>query len=137
MAMRRTKPARRAVPRRRFATRNAKPWTKEEIAFMRKFYRTYETAWIARQLGRSVYSVRYKAVDLNIKKASPSVWRGNRGASNAFRRFAPNRTSGTPRRRAKVTRRKTTRKYRATSTRRTPRRATSRRMSTRRNNRRR
>jgi hypothetical protein len=51
---------------------------------MRKFYRNYETTWVARQMGRTVYSVRYKAVDLSIKKSNPSVWRGNRGAANAF-----------------------------------------------------
>ncbi|UCD57554.1 MAG: hypothetical protein JSV16_00135, partial [Candidatus Hydrogenedentota bacterium] len=55
-------------------------------AFMRKYYRNYETAWIARQLGRSVYSVRYKAVDLHLKKANPSVWKGNTGSPQAFNR---------------------------------------------------
>ncbi len=51
------------------------PWSKEEISFMRKYYRNNETAWCARQLGRSVYSVRYKASDLSIRKANPSKWK--------------------------------------------------------------
>ena len=38
------------------------PWTREELAFLRKYYRNNETAWVARQLGRTVYSVRYKGV---------------------------------------------------------------------------
>jgi len=52
-------------------------WTRADIAFMRKNYRTHSTAWCARQLGRTVYSVRYKASDLSIKKAKPSVWKDN------------------------------------------------------------
>ncbi len=52
-------------------------WTRQDIAFLRKHYRTQPTAWVARQLGRTVYSVRYKASDLNVKKAKPSVWRAN------------------------------------------------------------
>jgi len=105
MATRRTKSTRRAAGRRttRATTRRAstrrtttrskvqRPWSKEEMAFMRKFYRRYETAWIAKQLGRSVYSVRYKAVDMNLKKANPSVWRGNTGSANAFRKTAKGR----------------------------------------------
>jgi hypothetical protein len=71
--------------RRTRSRRFARPWTRNEIAFMRKFYRNYETAWIARQMGRSVYSVRYKAVDLNLKKANPTIWRGNVGSPNSFR----------------------------------------------------
>ena len=116
MAMRRTRTARRAVPRRRTTFRNARPWTREEIAFMRKFYRTYETAWVARQLGRTVYSVRYKAVDLNIKKASPSVWRGNTGNKNAFYSFAPgHRRTGTTRKTWGSRRKSSPRKFRAKS----------------------
>ena len=86
MAMRKTYRRTRRPVTRRTRSRVARPWTREEIQFMRKFYRNYETTWIARQLGRTVYSVRYKAVDLSIKKSSPSVWRGNRGAANAFRK---------------------------------------------------
>ncbi|MDZ4724091.1 MAG: hypothetical protein SGI97_09350 [candidate division Zixibacteria bacterium] len=44
---------------------------------MRKNYRNQSTSWVARQLGRTVYSVRYKASDLSIKKANPSVWKSN------------------------------------------------------------
>ncbi|RKX29501.1 MAG: hypothetical protein DRP47_01580 [Candidatus Zixiibacteriota bacterium] len=130
MAMRKFKTARRAVAR-RTVRRVARPWTREEMTFMRKFYRRYETAWIARQLGRTVYSVRYKAVDMNIKKASPSVWKGNRGAANSFNRSTPKRRPTTNvKRRAKTTRKTTPkRKYRASTTRSMPRKATSRRMA--------
>lgn len=116
MATRKTTKTRRATTRtRRPARRNVRPWTREEIAFMRKYYRKYETAWIARQLGRSVYSVRYKAVDLSLKKAKPSVWRGNVGSKNAFR---PTKSRTTTRRSTarKATTRRTsrTRSFRAT-----------------------
>jgi hypothetical protein len=103
------------------------PWSKQEVAFMRKYYRNNETAWVARQLGRSVYSVRYKASDLNIKKAAPSIWRGNKGVTSV--RKSPARPTKT---RRAATRRSTTkrswsaknktRKARATSKRRTMRR---------------
>ncbi|MEW5995771.1 MAG: hypothetical protein AB1744_15445, partial [Candidatus Zixiibacteriota bacterium] len=90
MAFRRTRPVTRHPyrTRRSRSRRYARPWTRQEIAFMRKFYRNYETAWIARQLGRTVYSVRYKAVDLSLKKANPTIWRGNVGNPNAFRTFS-------------------------------------------------
>ena len=85
MAIRRTK-TRRSVKARKSPSRRAvRQWTREEVAFMRKYYRKYETSWVARQLGRSVYSVRYKAVDLSIRKANPSVWKGNTGPVNAFK----------------------------------------------------
>jgi len=102
--------SRRTTYRRPTGRKYARQWTREEIAFMRKFYRTYETTWIARQLGRTVYSVRYKAVDLHLKKANPSVWRGNRGQANAFRKSTP-RSQWKPARR-KVAKRRTTRSKR-------------------------
>lgn len=122
--------ARRTASRRASSRRTVRkvnrPWTREEIAFMRKYYRKFETAWCARQLGRSVYSVRYKAVDLSLKKANPSVWKGNKGPANAFKSFGgsrrPSRRVATPRRR--TTR---TRTYRANSRRRTARKAAPRR----------
>lgn len=133
MATRRTRTrrstTRKAAPRRTTRTRKvARPWTREEMAFMRKWYRRYETAWVARQLGRTVYSVRYKAVDLNLKKANPSVWRGNKGPSNAFKSSWGKSTRKTARR--ATTRRSTsrTRTWRASSSRtRRPRKAASRR----------
>jgi len=76
MATRR-KPMKKARPNYRKTSRNAKiarVWTREEITFLRKYYRNHETTWCARQLGRTVYSVRYKASDLNIRKANPSKW---------------------------------------------------------------
>jgi hypothetical protein len=89
MATRKTRRSvRRAAMRRpitRTSTRRASnggsQWSREEIAFMRKYYRNNETSWVAKQLGRTVYSVRYKACDLSIRKARPSVWRGNTGAT--------------------------------------------------------
>lgn len=67
-----------ARPRRRVA-KVARVWTREEISFLRKYYRLHDTTWCARQLGRTVYSVRYKASDLSIKKANPSKWQKNPG----------------------------------------------------------
>ncbi|MCP4684555.1 MAG: hypothetical protein GY867_03805 [bacterium] len=96
MAARKTRSrARRATTRKpvtrrtRQASQGGNPWTRQEIAFIRKYYRNNETAWVARQLKRTVYSVRYKACDLSIKKAAPSVWRGNTGVTKA----APKRTT--------------------------------------------
>ena len=127
MATRRTKTARRAVPRRRVSQRKvARPWTREEIAFMRKYYRKFETSWIARQLGRTVYSVRYKASSMNIKKANPNVWKGNKGSKNAFNSFAPKR-SKTSRRTTPKRRTPSKRQYRATNKRRQTRKASPRR----------
>ena len=66
-------------PRRNFRrprmTKVARVWTRQEIAFLRKYYRNHDTSWCARQLGRTVYSVRYKASDLSIRKANPSNWK--------------------------------------------------------------
>lgn len=117
--------ARRAVTRRqvtrrttRRASNGGNVWSRQEIAFMRKYYRKYPTSWVARQLGRTVYSVRYKASDLSIKKARPSVWREN--APTTGRKTA---RKATPRKRTSV---------RRTATRRRPtRRASSRRQITR------
>lgn len=84
MATRRTSSNRRRTTRRpitRRASRGGSQWTPQEITFMRKYYRNNETAWVARQLGRTVYSVRYKASDLSIRKSRPSQWRGNTGVT--------------------------------------------------------
>ena len=61
----------------RRATNGGKTWSRQEISFMRRYYPKYPTKLIAKQLGRTVYSVRWKASDLAIRKAHPSVWRGN------------------------------------------------------------
>lgn len=126
MPTRRTRTTRRPQPRRSTARRVARPWTREECAFMRKFYRKFETAWVARQMGRSVYSVRYKAVDLGIKKASPSVWKGNRGSANAFKGWKPARKT-TTRKTATTRRNNRTRTWQANSRKRTTKRNTTRR----------
>lgn len=57
--------------------KGGRPWSRQDIAFLRKNYRNNATTWVARQLGRTAYSVRYKASSLSIKKAKPSVWRAN------------------------------------------------------------
>jgi len=126
MPRRSTRTTRRNWTRRSSRRKVSRPWTREEMAFMRKYYRNYETSWVARQLGRTVYSVRYKAVDLHIRKANPSVWKGNRGANNAFRQPTSRRKpQSTPRRR--TARRSNKRTWRASTTRRTPRRSKPRR----------
>jgi hypothetical protein len=72
---------------------------------MRKYYRNNETSWVAKKLGRTVYSVRYKACDLNIRKARPSVWRGNTGVTKA----TPARPTRRPKKAYRATSRRTTR----------------------------
>ena len=93
MAARKSKRRARRASTRRPATRRVRrasnggnTWSREEIAFMRKYYKNNETSWVARKLGRTVYSVRYKASDLNIKKSRPSIWRGNEGVAKATRK---------------------------------------------------
>jgi len=93
MAYRRTstrtrRPATRRVTSRR-ASNGGNQWSREEIAFMRKFYRNHETSWCARQLGRTVYSVRYKASDLSIKKANPSAWKANPKSTTRLSKSRP------------------------------------------------
>ena len=126
MPTRKTRSARRSTSRNakrsyssrstRSAHKPSRPWTREEVAFMRKFYRKYETAWCARQMGRTVYSVRYKAVDLGIKKASPSIWRGNKGSNNAFKACCgPNWSRKSTARKATSRRSASKRSYKASS----------------------
>lgn len=106
MAMRKTRsPKRRATATRRVTRKVSRQWTRQEMAFMRKYYRKFETAWVARQLGRTVYSVRYKAVDLKLRKANPSVWKGNKGTANEFKKAygtisRPTARKATPKRHA-------------------------------------
>jgi len=57
--------------------RGGRPWSATEMSFMRRHYRTNTTKWVARQLGRTVYSVRYKASSMRIRKANPSVWKNS------------------------------------------------------------
>lgn len=118
MAMRKTKTRRSAAPRtsRRKVTRQ---WSREEIAFMRKYYRGYETAWVARQLGRTVYSVRYKAVDLSLRKSSPKTWKGHVGSANAFKKSEPRRKT-VSRRTASKRQTTRTRRFQASTSRRRP-----------------
>lgn len=66
-------------------------WTPWETRFLRKYYRNYETRWLARQLGRTVNAVQQKGRSLSLCKAHPTVWRGNRGPWNAFKEFVGKR----------------------------------------------
>ena len=127
MAYRNTRTSRRPKARKatsRRASNGGNVWSRQEIAFLRKYYRKFETAWVARQLGRTVYSVRYKASDLSIKKASPKVWKGHTGdntptrATKSHTRKPARRTSRT---RWAAPKKRNTRKAR--STRKTTRRA--------------
>lgn len=110
--------ARRAVTRRsvtrrtRRASNGGNVWTRQDISFMRKHYKKFPTAWIARQLGRTVYSVRYKACDLCIKKARPSVWRENTSPSKrkTSRKAKPRKRVASSRRRSYARRASTTRR---------------------------
>lgn len=124
--------------KRRAATRSTSrsrvagtPWSKQELAFLRKYYRNNETSWVARQLGRSVYSVRYKASDLSIKKASPSVWKGNKGVTKPVRKAVGRKATTRKAASTRKSNRRTAPKRYATSKRRTAR-ATARRTSRRR-----
>lgn len=128
MATRKTNTARRAVSRRRTSPRKVtKQWSSQEIQFMRKYYRQYETSWIARQLGRTVYSVRYKACTLNIKKANPNVWKGNKGTKNAWNSFSPKGSRPTTSRTTRSRRTTKTGQWKATQRTRQNRRSTPRR----------
>ena len=142
MAYRKTRTSKRRATTRRASSRRTitrrtagrrgiagTPWSKQELAFLRKYYRNNETSWVARQLGRSVYSVRYKASDLSIKKASPSIWKGNKGVTKPARKATGRKA--TTRRAASTRRRSTARRRYATSKRRTTR-ASARRRSSRR-----
>lgn len=124
----RSRSTRRPISRRHSSRRVARPWSKEENSFMRKFYSRYETAWVARQMGRTVYSIRYKAVDLGIKKASPSTWRGNFGTANAFKACCKGNWRKPVSRKSKTTKRNTrTPSWRASSRRTSTRSRTARR----------
>ena len=65
-------------PKQNRGHRGGRPWSATEISFMRRHYRTTTTKWVARQLGRTVYSVRYKASSMRIRKANPSVWKNSK-----------------------------------------------------------
>jgi len=106
MAYRKTRrPSKARKTSRRRASNGGNVWSRQEIAFLRKYYRKCETAWCARQLGRTVYSVRYKASDLGIKKASPKVWKGNKpNVVSPFRATKKRSTTRKPARRSSNTR---------------------------------
>ena len=120
-------PIRKKRPTAKRSTRRKaiRPWSRGECAFMRKYYRNHETKWVARQMGRTVYAVRYKAVDLSIKKSKPSVWKGNKGSKTAFKRFGG--SSKTGRKPAARRRPTTSRTFRTSSRRRTARKSSARR----------
>lgn len=137
MAYRKTRTAKRRATTRSASTRRTagrrgvagSPWSKQELAFLRKYYRNNETSWVARQLGRSVYSVRYKASDLSIKKAAPSVWKGNKGVTKPARKAAGRKATT---RKAASTRRSSNARRRYASPKRRTARASARRRTSRR-----
>lgn len=102
------KPISRQAGRRSARTTINRAWTKEEISFMKKFYTKFETAWCARQLGRSTNSILHKAFELSLKKANPSVWKGNRGPANAFKSSCVKKTRSSSRRSKTTTKSKRT-----------------------------
>lgn len=126
---RRATSRRKTVVRKSASTRRVRKvnrqWSREEVAFMRKYYRKFETAWCARQMGRTVYSVRYKAVDLGLKKSNPSIWKGNKGSATAFKACCKGRKTVARKTTAKRSTAKRT--WRASSKRRTARKAAPRR----------
>lgn len=123
MATRRNVKKTRSSFNRRRVCKVARVWSGEEVSFLRKHYRNHDTTWCAKQLGRTVYSVRYKACDLSIRKGSPSTWK-NPGKKVTF--FA--KTKPTTRRAKVTTRKKTTTRGKktrwASTTRKTTRRVT-------------
>lgn len=82
--------------RTRRATNGGNVWSAQELSFLRKYYRNNETSWVARQLGRTVYSVRYKASDMGIKKSRPSVWRGQQGETQGRKAATSRRNTRRP-----------------------------------------
>ncbi len=58
-------------------TRGQKAWTKREEAVLRKYYRHMPTKWLERKLKRTAYSIRWRASQLQIRKARPTIWRAN------------------------------------------------------------
>ncbi len=48
--------------------RNAKPWTKKEIAYLRKHYPTTTTSQIANAIDRNLSETKRKASELKLKK---------------------------------------------------------------------
>jgi|WetSurMetagenome_2_1015567.scaffolds.fasta_scaffold329888_2 hypothetical protein len=77
-------------------------WTTQEVSFLRKFYRNHTTKWCAKQLGRTVYSVRYKASDMKIRKANPSTWQNPTTPTTKNRWTRPTTTRRTTRNRRNV-----------------------------------
>lgn len=113
MATKKNRNFRRATTRRTFrrttrrGANGGRTWSRTEIAFLRKHYRKNPTSWCARQLGRTAYAVRYKASDLSIKKANPSVWRATGKPTKKYYASKPSVTRTTWR---KSARRSTTRR---------------------------
>ena len=116
--------SRRTTPRRVTRGNGGNVWNREEIAFLRKYYKQYPTSWVARQLGRTAYAVRYKASDLSIKKSRPSVWRANTGSNQPKTNWRKKTARSSFSRQSKWSRRPA---RRANAHRRTTRKATSRR----------
>jgi len=63
------------------------PWSKAEVGFLKKYYGSFDTRWISRELGRTVQSVRQKANRENMVKDYVGAGQGRYGATNAFAKF--------------------------------------------------
>ncbi len=71
----------------RNARRQTKRWTPQQDGFLRIFYRSYETPWVALILDRSCAQITARASKLRLKKGSRRLWKGRRGPHDAFPRF--------------------------------------------------
>lgn len=67
-------------------------WSRDEIVFLRKHYRSYCTDWIRQQLlWRSNEAIVKMASRLKLKKKKDGSWRENYGEVDAFNKFRKNR----------------------------------------------
>jgi hypothetical protein len=57
------------------------------LSFLRKFYRRYDTTWLAKQLKRTRYGVLHKAKRLGLIKVADGSYKGNKGDRYAYRDF--------------------------------------------------
>lgn len=73
------------------ATRSG--WAPIEVSFLRKFYRRYDTTWLAKQLKRTRYGVLHKAKRLGLTKVVGGSYKGNKGDRYAYRDFVAAKTT--------------------------------------------
>lgn len=57
-----------------------RPWSREDVKFLRKYYKYNDTKWIMRQLNRTRYAVRNQAQWWGLHKAKfTRLYLGNQG----------------------------------------------------------